>query len=194
MDAQFTLSLGAVSESDAIEPARTVLAAAKARMGSIPNMYSRMAHAPALLHTYVEGYGRFRSESGFSPAEQEVVLLTISRENGCEYCVAAHSFLGDKASGVPAAVTDAIRDGTPVPDARLGALSGFTRHLVATRGRPLRAETVAFLAAGFSETQILYVVLAIAVKTISNYSNHIFETPLDDVFASRTWSAPAHAR
>jgi alkylhydroperoxidase family enzyme len=86
-------------------------------------------------------------------------------------------------------VTDAIRDGRAVPDERLGALSSFTRHVLSTRGRPTRAAAEAFLAAGFSEPQILAVVLAIAVKTISNYSNHMFETPLDDVFAGRAWRA-----
>lgn len=189
MDGMFEFSLGALGASEAAEPARTVLNSARERMGRIPNMYGRMANAPALLHTYADGYNRFRAESGFAPAEQEVVFLTISHENGCEYCVAAHSFLGDRMSGVPEAVTNAIRDGSDVPDARLGTLSAFTRHLLATRGRPLRANVELFLAAGYTERQILYVVLAIAVKTISNYSNHMFNTPLDETFASRAYAA-----
>jgi uncharacterized peroxidase-related enzyme len=188
-DAPFVFSLGAVSAVDGPEPARAMLQESQAKMGMIPNMYARMVNLPALMRTYAVGYEGFRAESGFSPAEQEVVFLSISHANGCEYCVAAHSFLGDKASHVPPAVTDAIRDGRAVPDERLGALSSFTRHVLSTRGRPTRAAAEAFLAAGFSEPQILAVVLAIAVKTISNYSNHMFETPLDDVFAGRAWRA-----
>jgi len=91
-------------------------------------------------------------------------------------------------SGVPAAVTDAIRDGTPIPDARLAALHDFTRNMVTQRGLPGQADVQSFLAAGFSERQILEVVLAISVKTLSNYANHLFHTPLDSVFAGRVWS------
>jgi AhpD family alkylhydroperoxidase len=61
-------------------------------------MYAVMANSPGLLETYATGYAAFREASGFTPAEQEVVLLTVSHENGCEYCVAAHSFLADQVS------------------------------------------------------------------------------------------------
>lgn len=189
MESPFRFSLAPVDKSTAPESARPLLASAEAAMGMVPNMYARMALAPGLLGTYMDGYRRFREESGFTPAEQEVVFLTISKENGCEYCVAAHSFLADKASAVDPAVTDAIRDDSVIPDPALAALSTFTRHLVATRGRPTTRAAAAFLAAGYRETQILYVLLAVAVKTISNYSNHMFETPLDAVFAARAFTA-----
>jgi len=143
--------------------------------------------ARSLLDTYVHGYER-SALSGFTPAEQEVVLLAVSRENGCTYCVAAHSFIADKMSGVPEAVTNAIRDGQPIPDARLAALHDFTRTMVIKRGLPDKTDVSAFLAAGYSERQILEVVLAIAVKTLSNYANHLFHTPVDGMFAGRAWA------
>ncbi len=63
--------------------------------------------------------------------------------------------------------------------------------MVADRGLPKRADVEAFLAAGYSERQILEIVLAIAVKTLSNYANHLFHTPLDRVFEYRRWEDPA---
>lgn len=187
MQAEFKSSLPALSPPQAESPARERLEEAKARQGFIPNMYAVMANSPGLLDTYVHGYNRFRAQSGFTPAEQEVVLLAISRENGCTYCVAAHSFIADKMSGVPQAVTDAIRDGAPIADAKLAALHDFARLMVRQRGLPTRADAAAFLAAGYSEKQILEIVLAIAVKTLSNYANHVFHTPVDAAFAGRTW-------
>jgi alkylhydroperoxidase family enzyme len=89
---------------------------------------------------------------------------------------------------VPPAVTEAIRDGQRVPDARLAALHDFTRTMVAKRGLPGTADVNAFLVAGYSERQILEIVLAIAVKTLSNYANHLFHTPVDGVFADRVWA------
>lgn len=187
MLAEYQITLAPQVRETARGDAREVLDKALAQVGFIPNMYANMAHSPGLLNTYLEGYAAFRHGSGFTPTEQEVVFLVISRENGCEYCVSAHSFLADKASGVPAEVTDAIRDGQPIADQRLQALAEFTRVLVSSRGLPSAAQTDAFLTAGYSERQILEIVLAIAVKTLSNYSNHLFHTRLDDIFASRRW-------
>jgi len=181
------LTLAPQTLDDADPEARAVLEKAKAQAGFIPNMYPRMVNSPGLLATYLDGYARFRQQSGFTLVEQEVVFLTISRENGCEYCVGAHSVLADNLSKVPPAVTDAIRDGAPVPDAKLAALSQFARVMVAKRGLPGRAEVDSFLSAGYSERQILEIVLAIAVKTLSNHVNHLFHTPLDEVFAARAW-------
>ena len=136
-------------------------------------------------------YDRFRKDSGFISAEQEVVFLTISRGNGCHYCMAAHSIIADQISKVPPPVTDAIREGHPIPDSKLAALSGFTDTLLATRGLPSKAEVQAFLSAGYQERHVLEIILAIAVKTLSNYSNHLFHTPLDEMFAKREWKKSA---
>lgn len=188
MQAEYRLTLPALNPEQAEPLARDRLEEAKDNLGFIPNMYGVMANSPGLFDTYIHGYNRFREGSGFTPAEQEVVLLAVSRENGCAYCVAAHSFLADQMSGVPEAVTNAIRDGATIPDAQLAALHDFTRILVAKRGLPSQADVQAFLAAGYSERHILEIVLAIAVKTLSNYANHLFHTPVDDVFAPRAWA------
>lgn len=190
MLADYKMSLPSLSLADAPPESRRVLEVAKAQVGFIPNMYANMAHAPGLLETYLLGYGRFREESGFSPQEQEVVFLTISRDNGCEYCVGAHSTLADAKSGLPSTVTDALRSGRPLPDPALQALSRFTSTMLASRGLPTRQEVAEFLAAGYDERQILEIILAIAVKTLSNYANHIFHTQLDAMFEGRRWADP----
>ncbi len=167
--------------------ARNLLESAKRQMGFTPKMYGAMANEPALYEAYSSGYAAFRQECGFTPIEQEVIFLVISRWNGCHYCMAAHSFVADKMSKVPPEVTDAIRDGRPIPDAKLRALAEFTRIMLEKRGRPNKADAQAFFSAGYSERNILGIILAISVKTISNYANHVFHTPVDEVFATRVW-------
>ena len=148
-------------------------------------MYANMANAPAVLSTYLHGYALFRSESGLKPPEQEVVFLAVSQVNGCTYCTAAHSMLADKKSGVSADVLQAIRAGTADPGCTTGrAVCADCRDGASTQGRPTAATVKTFLAAGFEEKHLLYVVLAIAVKTLSNYSNHAFATPVDAVFSA----------
>lgn len=185
----YKISLKAISIDNAGDRAKALLEAAKRQAGMIPNMYKNMANLPALLETYGTGYNLFRKEGGFTPAEQEVIFLTISKENGCEYCMAAHSVVADMMSKVSVAVTDAIRNDEEIPDARLRVLSKFTSVMVLKRGRPSDEDVREFLMAEYSEEHILAIILAIAVKTISNYSNHIFHTEIDTVFKAREWSA-----
>ena len=79
-----------------------LMARAKKWLGFVPNMYGAMANEPALYQAYTSGYAAFRSECGFTSIEQEVIFLVISRENGCDYCMAAHSHIADTMSRVPA--------------------------------------------------------------------------------------------
>jgi len=188
--AEYRSPLSARTDETAPGDATERLAAARKALGFVPNMYAVMANSPGLLATYLDGYQRFRTGSEFTPAEQEAVLLTISRDNGCDYCMAAHSVIADNLSHTPVGVTDAIRDDKPIHDERYAALVGMTRSLLATRGHPDEADVAAFREAGFTDNQVLELILAIAVKTISNWTNHLFATPVDEVFASRVWSNP----
>lgn len=167
--------------------ARQALEKAQAQLGFVPNMYGAMANSPGLLETYLFGYDRLRKDSALTPPEQEVVFLTVSRANGCDYCMAAHSMVGEKMTNVPADVLEAIRSRAPIGDARLAALSAFTEEMFATRGRPTDAAVAAFKAAGYAERHMLDVILALAVKTLSNYANHLFHTPVDPAFAPWRW-------
>ncbi|TAM59446.1 MAG: carboxymuconolactone decarboxylase family protein [Rhodanobacter sp.] len=185
------LSLSPVTLETAAPLAKAALEKAKASLGFIPNMYAGMANSPGLLQTYLDGYAAFRAHSGFTPAEQEVVFLTISRENGCDYCMAAHSMIAEKVSKVPADVLDALRSSASITDPRLAALSTFTSHLFTTRGRSAAASLKAFLDAGYTEAQVLEIVLALAVKTLSNYANHVNIPKVDDAFAAYAWSPAA---
>lgn len=157
--------------------------------GGLPNMYANMINSPGLLETYLHGYEMFRKESGFSPVEQEVVFLTLSYENGCDYCMAAHSVIADKMSKVPLEVTNAIREGRDIPDAKLSALAIFTKEMFVTRGRPSGVAVDAFFKAGYDDRKVLEIVLALAVKTLSNYSNHLSDPELDTMFRERAWNS-----
>ena len=188
-DNTYRISLKPINLGNADERAKPLLEAAKKQAGMVPNMYENMANLPALLETYGTGYNLFRKEGGFTPAEQEVIFLTISKENGCDYCMAAHSVVADMMSKVPVAVTDAIRNDTDIPDAKLKALSLFTSIMVNKRGRPNDDDVQEFLMAEYTEKHILAIILAISIKTISNYSNHVFRTPVDTMFKAREWTA-----
>lgn len=169
--------------------AREVLEGAKRAYGFLPNLLGVMAEAPALVKAYRTLAGLFE-ETSFTPAKRQTILLTVSAENSCSYCVAAHSVIAAMQK-VPTVVTEAIRSGRPIGDSKLEALRRFTATIVKTRGWPSEEDTKSFLHAGYSEAQVLEVVLGVGFKTLSNYTNHLAHTPLDEAFAKASWSKAA---
>ncbi len=161
-----------------------ILARAQKEVGFLPNMYKSMANAPAFLDTYLFGYNLFRKESGLSSSEQEVVFLAISVNNGCDYCTAAHSTLAANKSGVPEDVLTSIRANTPIQDERLAALFAMATEINQSRGRPDPEIVEQFFKVGYTEQDILAITLAVSVKVLSNYSNHYFNTQLDEIFSA----------
>lgn len=127
MPTAYRSSLALVTPETAAPKAAELLESSRQSLGFIPDMYAAMVNSPGLLETYQLGYKRFREESGFTPAEQEVVFLAISFENACDYCMAAHSVLADKGSnlhehGCSPALS--VRTGLCQPPA--GVTSGLT--------------------------------------------------------------------
>ncbi len=171
------------------EISSAILEETKAKMGFVPNMYFAMGQNPALLDSYAYAYNSFRKNAGFSPVEQEVVLLSVAFENRCNYCMAAHSFVADNITKVPAKVTDAIRNDTPISDTKLAILSKLTRSMTRNRGVVDPELIQEFIKAGYSELHVLGIIAGIAVKTMSNYSNHNAVPEVDEVFASRKWNS-----
>ena len=182
---EFTL----YDEHNAPEPARESLAAARKQMGFVPNLFAMMAEAPASLEAYQE-LSRIFDTTSFSPVEREVVLLAAAVENRCHFCVAAHSGRAKKA-GMAAADLDALRGEAPLPDARLNTLAQFTRQVVRERGWVGDEAVHAFLDAGFDRRQVLEVVLGVAIKTLSNYTNHVTGTPLNRELEPLAWEETA---
>ena len=170
------------------EAGREILEGAKKAYGFVPNLTATMVESPALAEAYGT-IGKIFDKTSFNASEKQVVLLTTSRLNECEYCVAAHSTIAAM-SKVPAQVVEAIRTDEPIDEPKLEALRQFTRRVVETSGWPDAEAIDAFFAAGYGREQVLEVVLGIAMKTMSNYTNHIAGTDLDDAFAPARWTAP----
>ena len=158
-------------------------------IGFVPALYGLLAEAPKVVEAYDVLATLFKGTS-LTTTEQHVVLLTINYENNCGYCMPAHTALA-KMDRVPDDVIEALRNGTPIADARLEALRTFTVQVVNKRGWAADDDVQAFLDAGYTQQQILEVIVGLAYKVISNYTNHIADTPVDAVFKKFAWEKPA---
>jgi uncharacterized peroxidase-related enzyme len=174
------------------EGARATLATVEKQFGFLPNLFAGLAESPAALHGYLALSEQF-GKSGLSPVEQQVLAISVSVDNGCEFCVGAHSFIARNVTKVDGPIVDALRAGTTLPDARLDALAVFARTVVRERGWVPEAALERFLAAGYSRANVLDVILGVAMKTLSNYANHVIGTPLNTQFAAERWTAQRRA-
>lgn len=165
---------------NAPEKSRDILRGIREKMGFLPNVFGVIAESPALLRGIWEL--RTSSEMGLlTPVERSIVRLTASYLNGANYCLAAGLTLGEKEK-LPKDVLDALRDGQPLKDAKLEALHLFTQNVMKRMGRPDVADIEAFRKAGYTDAHVMEVVLGISQSLITNYVNHIAQTPLDKEF------------
>ena len=154
-------------------------------LGFIPNLMATFANSPTVLEGYLTLSAVFEKGS-FTPRERQIILLAASVENNCNYCAAVHSQIANTLLRTPAEVMAAVHNNTPVPDAKLNALVSLVRELVRERGYAKERTIQKFLAAGYKKEQVMELLVGIALKTISNYLDHISPTPLDHAAAGES--------
>ncbi|MFD1551274.1 carboxymuconolactone decarboxylase family protein [Putridiphycobacter roseus] len=153
--------------------------------GMIPNLHGVLAGSPGLFETYQTIHRLFLASS-FNKEEVTVVWQTINVEHECHYCVPAHTAIANMMK-VDNAITEALRNGTALPTEKLQILHEFTLKIVRNRGQVSQADLDIFYAAGYEERQVLDVILGLSQKIISNYTNHIANTPVDAPFQPFEW-------
>lgn len=187
MNSTYKVSLPSINFENSNKRQKALLEQTKKTYRFLPNMQSKMVNYPPLLESYLDGVASFRKESGFTLIEQEVIFLVISFENNCDYCVASHSLIADLKAKMPRSIIEELRSDKKLSDSKLNALKMFTTHILLERGFPNESETQKFIDAGYSENQILAIIHAISLKTLSNYINHIFDTELDTMTKVWKW-------
>ncbi len=146
--------------------------------GSVPNLFAALGHlAPATLNAALDAEGTLASSS-LSKQDLETIKLLVSEQTGCDYCVAAHVMLG-KMTGLSPEALKHIRAGQATGDARRDALIRFVLTLQTTRGTIGESELAAIRAAGYSDTQLAEISLAIAMTIFTNTFNRINDTDVD---------------
>jgi uncharacterized peroxidase-related enzyme len=180
--ANFTLH----DSSTAPEGARDFIAGVEKKMGFVPSLYAVFAENPAVLTAYTQLADQL-GKTGLSPLEQQIVTITASVENECHFCVAAHTTISE-GQGLDLAVIDAVREDRAITDPKLEALRIFSKKVVIDRGFVSDTDVETFLRAGYDRSAVLAVILGVALKVISNYTNHVAETPVNEAFQKHAWS------
>lgn len=168
------------------EASKNLLEQTQKNFGFIPNLIAVMATSPAITEAYLTVADIF-AKSSLSPTEQQIVLLTVSHYHECCYCMAAHTAIAGM-QNVEQDVVQAIRNGNAITDNKLEALRQFTWLVIENRGGLSDEGVQAFIDAGYDQTHMLDVLVGVAQKTLSNFTNHLAKTPLDDAFSEVAWA------
>lgn len=168
---------------------KPLLEDSKKAYGFVPNLHAVMAESPALLEAYKTINDIF-GKTNLNETERQIIVMTNNRLNGCTYCMAAHTSIMQGAK-VPEDVITALRNGTPIADPKLEALRVYAEKVNLNRGWMEDGDIEALLDAGYTKQTVLDVIVGTAYKVLSNYTNHVGQTPLDKVFAKNKWSEEA---
>ncbi|GHE77623.1 carboxymuconolactone decarboxylase family protein [Thalassotalea profundi] len=168
------------------EGSKEILKGAEKQIGVIPGLYAVMAESPQILQAYTHLHQMFTATS-FNAEELTVVWQTINVEHECHYCVPAHTGIAHSMKVDPT-LTEALRSQSAMPTAKLQALHDFTLAMVRERGNVSQDQMQAFFDAGYSQQQVLEIILGLSQKVISNYVNHVADTPVDSIFEAFSWT------
>ncbi len=152
----------------------------------VPNIFAVIAESVPALNAYVEMSNYF-DRCSFNTTERETIEIVTSIENGCSYCVAGHSAFAQMKK-VPSHIIEALRENQPIDDPRIEALANFTRRMIRSKGQVSQKELILFFDAGFSQAQLIEVVLGISLKFLTNFISNASSLPLDAAFEPYEWS------
>lgn len=173
-----TLSSGTFivpTRSEVSENNQSIFDNLKKALGFVPNLYAYFGKNDTALADYLALQNR---KSTLRAKEREVINLVTSQINGCRYCQSAHTVFG-KMNGFTNEQIVEIRKGSASFDAKLNALAKFTASVVEHRGRATQESRQAFFTAGYTEANMIDVIIVIGDKIISNYIHALTQLEID---------------
>lgn len=153
------------------------LQAVEKQLGSVPNLFRLVSHSPAALEGFL-GLSGALGKGSLPARTRERIALAIAEFNGCDYCLAAHTYLGRHLAGLDDAEIRANRSGSS-QDAQAAAAVRFAVQVAKQRGHVAPADLQALREAGYDDAQVIEIVLHVALNTWTNYINSVAGTVID---------------
>jgi uncharacterized peroxidase-related enzyme len=165
-----------IDPSQAQGKTRELLTSVKKKMGTVPNIFRGFAHSPAALEFYLL-QNQVLATGVLDPKLREQIALTMAGVNQCDYCAAAHTFLGKKAGVSAAELTDNLRGSSA--EEKTGAALRFVTAVAETRGQVDDEDLRRIRGAGFSEAEIVEMIADVGLNLFTNYFNNVAHTEVD---------------
>jgi len=150
-------------------------------LGFLPNLYAVIGHSSNALKHYLQWEGAMTGKSSFSKKEEEAIKLVISEVNGCQYCLAAHTFLGQQFANWELNDTIAIR-GLNVEDVKLKSLLVLTAEITSKQGNASDKAKSTFFDQGYTQENLMDLVSIVSIMTMTNFLHNLSGIPIDSQF------------
>ena len=154
-----------------------LLEAVKKQLGSVPNLFRLIGNSSAALEGYL-GLSGALAKGAIGAKTRERIALVVAERNGCDYCLSAHTYLGKHVAKLDDAELEAARNGHS-SDAKAEAALRFAQDVVDARGHVSNATVEDARKAGYSDAELVEIVLHVALNTLTNYANSVAATEVD---------------
>ncbi len=165
------------SINDTPEASKVSLNAVNKLLGSVPNLFRIVANSPQTLEGYLALNGAL-GKGSLSAQTRERIALAVAQINGCNYCLAAHSYLGTNLASLSKIEIEAARRGTS-SDAKAAAAVNFAAKIARNRGAVSDGDLQAVRNAGYNDAEIVEIIGNVALNTLTNYINEVLSTEID---------------
>ncbi|MEU6325032.1 carboxymuconolactone decarboxylase family protein [Streptomyces sp. NPDC047009] len=173
--------LNTPSPDDVTAGARGILDNIGAQLGFVPNMFKTIASNPTVLDAVVTLQGTMSRV--LDAKTRDTIALAVSQANGCDYCLAMHTYVSSELGGMSSDDIDLARAGSSV-DPKRAAVARFAQQVVESRGRVSDADLAAVRGAGYTDPEILAIVTVAVRALLTNFINNVNQTDIDIPAAS----------
>jgi AhpD family alkylhydroperoxidase len=144
-------------------------------LGFVPNLYAEFAHSENALSIFLAAQN---TKSSLTTKEKEAVNLIVSQVNECKYCISSHSVFAHK-SGLTDEQILEVRSGVASFNPKLDALVKLSKSISETKGHADPELVDNFIAAGYTKSNLIDVIMLIGIRTITNYVYAITQPEID---------------
>ena len=143
-------------------------------LGFVPNLYATIAYSDNGLSRYLAYQN---AKTTLSNKEKEAVNLIVSQVNNCIYCQSAHIVIGKMNGYTDEQLLD-IRKGKSA-DAKLNALVQLAASITKNRGNAEAELVDNFYTQGYTNENLVDLILQVSDKTAMNYLHNLTKVPVD---------------
>ncbi len=146
----------------------------KKSLGFVPNIYATMAYSN-------NGLSRFltyqNAKTSLNNREKEAVNLVVSQINSCVYCLSAHTVIGKMNGFTDEQILDLRRGKSE--NLKLNALVQLAADITKNKGNIKDELLTEFYKQGYTNENLVDLLLLISDKTVMNYLHNLTHIPVD---------------
>ena len=168
--------LSALTKATASEQSSQLFEGIEKAFGMLPNIYAVIGNSANALGSYL-GFSNAQKNGSFNAKEREAIFLAVSQENGCNYCLSAHTAVA-MMTGFSETETLQLRAGT-IQDKKLNLIARLAKSIASNRGRADEHLVNKFFEAGYDEKSLVDLVAAVVEKSFTNYIGRLSKPEID---------------